>query len=173
MSFREIENKLKQVQDNTSARVLKVLAVETEKSVRKNFDVGGRPPWEPSNRAKKFRKKNPNAASNKSAKTLIKRGYLKNVTAYADTAANRVVLVIDPRARAYWEIHNKGGTIQISPRKLKIKKSGRGFASSKHKHVKTVETKSYTINIPKREFLNIPPEDHDRIISQVGKVVKL
>lgn len=177
MSFQEIEKKFREAGRNISNKALKVLAIEGERSFRKNFDEGGRPvKWEPSKRVQSFGKKNPDADVNKSAKTLVLRGYLKNITGVPDTTQNKVVFIIDPRARLYAKIHNEGGNIIIRQRKVKMRTTTTGakrFASSTHKKTTEHEAKAHTIKIPKREFFIIPKEDYPRILNAVSKVAKV
>jgi phage gpG-like protein len=163
MGIEQIKNIIGGLEKTIRVKALKVLAVEAEISVRKNFDVGGRPAWLPSKKSKR----------NKNTKTLVISGALKNVSAISD--AEGVKLVIDPRARAYAEIHQFGGVINRAAGKVKLRKTARGnrFASSKHKRFKEVARKAYQINIPARPYLNIPQEDYPRILESVKMAITL
>lgn len=157
--FKEIENYLNQVFNQIKGKALKALAVEAEKSIKMNFESGGRPQaWQPRKRiSKKQRGRN----------LLVVSGNLSNVTADIDEANSRVVLKPNPLARAYARIHQEGGTINMPARELKYRKKRSGqsvIAGRKHKKItKIVQTKPYQITIPARPYLVIPPQDFERI----------
>lgn len=168
----DFENKLNNFVGKTPETVVKVLAVEWEKTVRKNFDAGGRPQkWEPRKRISKRQK---------GTNILVITGALKNYRAIIDHSSHTISLTPDPRARAYAKIHNEGGEINVPARQIrhrvKTYKSGRKrtvFASAKHKNAKSTMTKAYKIVIPKRHHTNIPPEDRDRIIKTIKQALNL
>lgn len=167
--FKEIENNLNQIFKEIKGRALKALTVEAEKSIKMNFESGGRPEkWQPRKRVSKRQK---------GRKLLVISGNLSNVTAEVDEANSRVVLKPNPLARAYARIHQEGGTINMPARELKFRKKRTGqsvFTSRIHKKAtKTVQTKPYKITIPARPYLVIPPQDFERIKSAVAKSMKL
>ena len=165
--FSGIEQKLKGVLTSVTRNTLLILATEAERSIDKNFEVGGRPAWKPSKKSKK----------NKGTKTLVISGALRNVRADVKEAEGLVVVTIDPRARAYAEIQQNGGTIQVKggKRKMENRKDKRTvFVSSKRKSgFKEVTTKAHTITIPPRPYLVIPPEDFPEIIGRIVSRVKI
>lgn len=170
--FDDITNKLNAMNARLKPAVLNVFAIEWEKSVRKNFEAGGRPDkWKP---RKKISKKQ------KGTNILVIRGALKNYRATVEEASSRVILTADPRARQYAQIHNEGGVINIPSRTVKHRvkkyKDGRKrtvFASSKHKKFTETQTKAYSITIPKREHTNIPEMDKSRILNAVKQLIKI
>jgi phage gpG-like protein len=167
MNATELKKVLDEVVPKIRAGVVKVAAVEWRKTVHKNFTSKGRPAWPV---RKKISKKQ------RGTNILVISGALKNVSTVPDIAAGKVTLHADPRAKAYAKIHNEGGRIDMPPRELKFRKSkGRTvFASSQHKKVtKKTTSKAYTINIPKREFTNIPAEDFPRWVETMKRVIKL
>lgn len=171
MEFKDLENKMVGLVSQIQSGTLKVLAVEWRRSVTKNFQSGGRPAWQA---------RSPIYARSKRAKgTKIMKisGALMNVNTDIDIGQSAVKLMMDPRAKAYAKVHNEGGTINMPPRKLKFRKSKSGrtvFAGSKHKKIiKTTTSKAYTVNMPKREFTNIPQEDFPRIVSAIKQQLKL
>lgn len=153
MSPEEVKPYLERVVGEKLNRGLTVLEIEAQKSIKKNFEAGGRPPWPPSKK--------------RSGKTLIVSGNLSNVLTVRSEADRSVTLITNPLARAYARIHQEGGTIHRPARPLKFRqkkyKDGRVrtvFASSKHKKItKVTMTKAYTITIPPRPYMVIPMED--------------
>lgn len=167
--FSQIEGRLTIVFGYIQTRAKKILCIEAEKSVQKNFDVGGRPKWAPRKHISK---------KQRGTNILVIRGALRNVRALETETG--IVLVTDPRARAYSQIHNEGGVINMPGRALKLRKKKYGettrtvFASSKHKRIyKVVDVKPYKIEMPKREFLVIPPEDYPGIINAIKEGIRL
>ena len=163
-----LENIKKSVQ-TVKAGALKVLAVEAERSIRKNFDAGGRPKWQARKRISKRQK---------GTNILVISGAMKNVLASVD--GDRVTVRVSPTARDYAEIQNSGGTINMPARAIKFreKKNAGGtrtvFASSRHKKItKQVTTKPYAIKIPARPFMVIPAEDYTRILNAIKSQIKL
>lgn len=162
----------KYLTDQVKQRVqlaLGVIETYAPKSIKKNFEVGGRPPWKPSKKSGK----------NKGTKTLVITGTLSNVSATRNEADLSVTLSVDPRARAYARIHQEGGTINMPARQLKFRekkyKSGQTrtvFASKKHKRIKMERTtKPYIIKMPPRPFMVIPDEDVGKIINEINKKI--
>ena len=163
-----LENIKKSVQ-TVKAGALKVLAVEAERSIRKNFDEGGRPKWTPRKRISKRQK---------GTNILVISGAMKNVIATAEN--DKVVVRVNPLAREYAAIQNFGGVINMPARTIKFreKKNAGGkrtvFASSRHKKItKQVTTKPYAIKIPARPFMVIPAEDYTRILNAIKSQIKL
>ena len=107
---------------------------------------------------------------------MVISGALSNVNTVPDLVANKVTLTADPRARAYAKIHNEGGTIEMPPREVKFRKKGKRtvFAGSRHKKTtKTTTTAAYVINMPKREFTNVPRADFPRWVDTIKRTIKL
>ncbi len=167
-----IMSRLNEINSNLKPAVLNVFAVEWEKSIRANFVAGGRPgKWKPRRKISKRQK---------GTNLLVISGALKNYRATVELSGSRVILVSDPRAREYAEIHDKGGVIQIPSRVIRhrVKRYKDGsrrtvFAGSRHKKFTETQTKSYSIIIPKREHTNIPESDIPRILNAVKQVIKL
>lgn len=149
--------------------ILHIFGIEWERTVRRNFEVGGRPKWTPRKRISK---------KQKGRNILVISGALKNYKASTD--GTNVVLVPDPRARDYAAIHNKGGVINIPARTQKFRKvkteSGKTrsvFASRRHKRFEEKQIKAYQIKMPKREQTNIPQEDIPRWVQAIKQFIKL
>lgn len=166
--FKDIEQKLNQVFNEIKGRALKALAIETEKSVKMNFEAGGRPKWQPRKRITK---------KQRGRKLLVVSGNLSNVTAEVDEPNSRVVIKPNPLAAAYARIHHEGGIINMPARQLKYRKKRSGqsvLAGRKHKKItKVVQAKPYQITIPARPYLVIPPQDFERIKSAVARAMKI
>lgn len=146
--------------------ILKVSAVEWERSVRMNFEASGRPEkWAPRKHTNK---------KQKGRKILVISGALKNYRAIV--RENEVVMAADPRARAYSKIHNEGGVINVPERKRKFRKNKAGksvFASKKHKNTEEKTIRAHTITIPQRMHTNIPKSDLPRWINTFKQFLKL
>jgi phage gpG-like protein len=168
MSLAEIENNLKRFVDTAKPKILNVIAIECERTIKRNFEAGGRPAWAPRKRISKRQK---------GTNILVISGALKNYHCVADTGSSLVRAIADPRARAYARIHNEGGVINIPSRAVKLRKNKSGrtvFASSRHKRiVKETQTKAYEITIPKREHTNIPAEDLPRWYNSIKQALQL
>lgn len=157
-----LEDSIKQIR----SRALSIIEIEAKKSIKKNFQAGGRPnKWKPSKKNKKTR----------GTKTLVVSGNLSNVSAVKNVEAGTVTLRSNPLAKAYARIHQEGGRINHPSRPVKHRrtKSGRTvFASSRHKRItgKTM-TKPYTVRMPARPYMVIPESDirkWTRLIVGVG-----
>lgn len=164
--IREIDKAVETVKRSALA----ILEVEAVKSVKRNFEEGGRPKWEPSVKRGKL----------KGTRTLVVTGNLSNITAKTDTTRGVVMLQSNPASRAYARIQHEGGTINMPARTVKHRKVSAGknkgrsvFASSRHKKTTQTQTKPYTIKIPARPFMTIPPEDWDRIVNKISTQIKL
>ena len=162
-----IENKLRQIIATVKSGALKVLAIEAERSIRKNFDAGGRPQWQQRKRISKRQK---------GTNILVITGNMKNVIATAE--GDRVVVRVNPLAREYAAIQNFGGVINVPAREMKFrqsKKTGKTvFASSRHKKItKTATAKAHSIKIPARPYMVIPTQDYDRILNAIKTQIKL
>lgn len=157
-NFVQLSAKLRQEIKVIKIKAVKILAIESEKSIRMNFDAGGRPtPWTPRKTVSKRQR---------GRKLLVISGALKNVSARPDTVNLKVELTTDPRASAYAATHQFGAKIQKPAGTMRFKPGG-GFASKKHKRTITKETKAATIEIPARPFMIIPPQDYPRIIRMI------
>lgn len=139
-------------------KALKIIEIEAVKSIKKNFEVGGRPsPWVKSKKSKKHR----------GTKTLVISGQLSNVTGIRDESEGSVTLSTNPLTRAYARIHQEGGTINFPARMLRFRKktyknktSRIVFAGAKHKRiVKKTMGKAHTVIIKPRPYMVIPDED--------------
>lgn len=165
-----VEDVKKYLTDQVKQRVqiaLSVIETCAPKSIKKNFEAGGRPSWKPSKKRGK----------NKGTKTLVITGTLSNVSATRNDAGLSVTLSVDPRARAYARIHQEGGTIHMPARQLKFRekkyKSGQTrtvFASKKHKRIKMERTtKPYLIKMPARPYMVIPDEDVRAMVNEIER----
>lgn len=160
--FSGIEAKLRAVFGDVQGKAKKILAIEAEKSIQRNFDAKGRPAWTPP-----------------APHNLVIRGALRNVRAVEFDGG--IYLTVDARSRAYARIQNEGGVINMPARKIKFrkikisdKKYRTVFASSKHKRItKVTEARAYKIKIPARPFLRIPQEDYAGIINAIKEGIKL
>ncbi len=164
----DVQNFLSQQISEFKRKALLVLKEEAVRSVRRNFEAGGRPQWIRSKKKGKL----------KGTKTLIVSGTLMNVSTQSNEAELSVTVSTDPRASAYAKIQNEGGTINMPARQMKLRKkkykngsTRTVFASTKHKKI-TMETtsKPTTIKIPARPFLVIPQEDIDRMRQKISQI---
>lgn len=170
MTADEINNKIIGYIKQVKERSLKRIELESLSSIRKNFEAGGRPRWEPSIKKGK----------NKGTKTLVVSGNLSNVGSDIDYAGSQVILKSNPFARPYARIHQEGGTInrKASTQARRTKRDGRSvFASKKRDFGKAGKvdvsfSKPYQIKIPPRPYLVIPPEDFGRILNAVASDIK-
>ena len=174
MSWDQIKNNFDKSLPSIQKSILNVLATEGEKSIHKNFEVGGRPtPWKKSKKPKRLR--------TGSEKTLVVWGNLSNILVQPNPDASGVKFLTNPLARAYARIHQEGGTINHPGGRRKLKKVKPGdktkrtvFAKAGAKRfVKEVDIKPYKITIPPRPYLVIPPEDYPGILKAVQQIVKL
>ncbi len=166
----EVINRINKEVEKIKKQSLAILKIEAVKSVKRNFEEGGRPKWEPSVKRGKL----------KGTKTLVVTGTLSNVTAKTDTARGVVTLQSNPGSRAYAKIQHEGGTINMPARTAKRRKVTAGknkgksvFASSRHKKTTESQTKPYSIKIPARPFMTVPSEDWEIIINKISTVIKL
>jgi phage gpG-like protein len=156
--------------DQIKRKALIVIEAEALKSVRTNFEQGGRPKWIPSRKSGKT----------KGTKTLVVSGNLSNIGSEIDIAGSKVTLMPNPLARVYARIQHEGGTISMKPRTMarRTKKDGRSVFASKNRELKRAKqidvsfSKAYTIKIPARPYLIIPPEDYPRIVESVIRAVE-
>ncbi len=134
------------------------------KSIHRNFEVGGRPPWMPSQRAKKT-----------GDKTLIKTRQLMNsftIDAYQD----RVEVGTN---KEYAAAQNFGANINHPARErtmfFKKYKSGekkgltRFSKESKASYGRRVAGRAYTIHIPPRPFMMVQDEDWPAMTLKLGQ----
>lgn len=175
MNEKELKIYLEKKVADVKAKALAVLEVEAPKSIRKNFQQGGRPEkWKPvKKKPKKYR----------GTKTLVQRGNLMKVSAVKSVEDTSVTLMANPLTRAYARIQHEGGTINMPARKIKfrvkkykdagtvLRRSKRTvFASSKIKRVKFERAvRPYVIKIPARPFMVIPDEDLMRIVRIINR----
>lgn len=177
MNFAEVKAAIDKAIPEITRGVVKACAIEWRKTVHKNFESKGRPSW-PSRKKISKRQRGTNI--------LVISGALKNVSTVPDLTLNKVTLSADPRAKAYAQIQNEGGTIDMPAREIRFRNKrtgGKGedgksttrsvFASSKQKASKTVMGKAYSIRIPARQFTNVPQEDFPRWVSTMKKIIKL
>lgn len=169
MSLQNIISNLNKVTGEVKKRAMAVLEVEAVKSVKKNFEQGGRPDrWIPTKKRGKA----------KGTKTLVISGTMSDITAEADMSKGTVTLITNPGARAYAKIQHEGGTINMPSRLVKHRKVTKGknrgksvFTSGSGKKTTETHTKPYQIVIPARPFMLIPPEDFSKIIERVKSAV--
>ncbi len=147
-------------------KALSILAVEAGKSIRRNFEQGGRPEaWKPSIKKGKL----------KGTKTLVVTGNLSNVGVTVDQSKSQVIITTNPLSRAYARIQQEGGVINMPERTMKFRKkhykngtSRTVFASSKHTRITAVkEFKPYKINIPARPYMIIPQTDLEAMTEKI------
>lgn len=170
-SIPEIQNTLNKVIRDIKVKGLKAIEIEAVKSIRKNFEVGGRPKWIPSKKSGKM----------KGTKTLQVTGALSEISAVRNDSQGTVELSTSPDTRAYARIHQEGGTINMPARTMarRTKKDGRSVFASKNrdtgkrKKVDVSFSTGYTIKIPARPYMVIPPEDHSEILEQVKKAIDM
>lgn len=170
MTADQINNKIQEFITKAKAVSLKRIELEALNSIRKNFEAGGRPKWQPSVKKGKT----------KGTKTLVVSGNLSNVGSNIDYSGSQVVLTSNPLARPYARIHQEGGTInrKASTQARRTKRDGRSvFASKKRDTGKANKvdvsfSKPYQIKIPPRPYLIIPPEDYERILKAVATEIK-
>lgn len=154
----EVKQFLNDAYDQYRKRALTIIEIEAQRSIKKNFEVGGRPtPWKPSKKNKKTR----------GTKTLVVSGALSSPSAVRDDAEGSVTLITNPLTRAYARIHQEGGTIYHPGRHLRFRvktykdKSKRTvFAGVKHKRLSKITwSQPYTVVMPARPYMVIPQED--------------
>jgi phage gpG-like protein len=151
-------------------RALTILEVAALRSIKKNFEMAGRPKWDTSSRY--MRKK-----LARGGKPLVKTGNLSNVLAVSNEAELSVTLMSNPLARAYARIHQEGGTISHPAHTLRFRvKRYKGgakrtvFASDKHKRIsKETVSKPYVIHMKARPYMVIPPDDLSAIAQKIQK----
>jgi phage gpG-like protein len=165
----EIKKYLQEAVEKVKAKALAILEVEAVKSIKKNFQHGGRPEkWKP---VKKKPKKY------KGTKVLVNSGNLSNVSAVKNEADTSVTLISNPLTKAYARVHQEGALIHHPGRQLKFRrkkyKTGEVrtvFASSKNKRIsKVVKGKPYVVKIPARPFMIVPEEDLRKIVRIINK----
>lgn len=170
MTAEEAGRRIEDYIDQIKRKALIVIEAEALKSVRTNFEQGGRPKWIPSRKSGKT----------KGTKTLVVSGNLSNIGSEIDIAGSKVTLMPNPLARVYARIQHEGGTISMKPRTMarRTKKDGRSVFASKNRELKRAKqidvsfSKAYTIKIPARPYLIIPPEDYPRIVESVIRAVE-
>ena len=170
MIVEEINRKIQDYILKIKDRSLKRIEVEALASIRKNFEIGGRPRWQPSIKKGKA----------KGTKTLVVSGNLSNVGSNIDHSAGQVILTSNPAARAYARIQQEGGTINRKggSQARRTKRDGRSVFASKRRDtgkankVDVSFSKPYQIKIPARPYLVIPPEDYERILKAVAADIK-
>lgn len=146
---------------------MKSLAIQGEISIRANFDAGGRPPWTPRKHISKRQR---------GTNILVISGHMKNVSGTVNLGESCVPLKTDPRARPYARIQQEGGIIQMPARTLRFRRTkGRLlFAGARHKRIeKETVSHPYTITIPARPYMIIPPEDFPRITTAIQTAAKV
>lgn len=166
----EINNKLQEYIAKAKVVSLKRIELEALSSIRKNFEVGGRPKWQPSIKKGKV----------KGTKTLVVSGNLSNVGSNVDNAGSQVIITSNPLARPYARIQQEGGTInrRAITQARRSKRDGRSVFASKRrdtgksKKVDVSFSKAYQIKIPARPYLVIPLEDSGRILKAVESDIK-
>ena len=170
LSVKEVIDKINKEVEKIRKQGLAILESEAVKSVKRNFEEGGRPKWEPSVKRGNL----------KGTNTLVVTGTLSNISAKTDSARGIVTIQSNPASRAYAKIQHEGGTIFMPARTVKRRKVTAGknkgksvFASKRHKKTTETQTKPYKIKIPARPFMTVPSEDWGRIINKISTVIKL
>lgn len=159
-------------------RALTIVEIEAQRSIKKNFEVGGRPSWIPSKKKGRYSKSGNRfifRSGGMSQRTLVMSGALSSPSAVRDDDEGSVTLITNPLTRAYARIHQEGGTIHHPSRPVRFRvktykdKSSRTvFASAKHKKIsKVTMTKSYTVTMPARPYMVIPDEDISMWIKRI------
>ncbi len=170
MDVSEVNARIEKAIEEIKRTALIVIEAEALKSGRSNFEQGGRPKWIPSKKSGKT----------KGTKTLVVSGNMSNIGSEVDFAGSKVTLMPNPLARVYARIQHEGGTISMKPRTMarRTKKDGRSVFASKNRELKRAKqidvsfSKAYTIRIPARPYLVIPPEDYPRIVESVIRAVE-
>ena len=170
MTLEQITANLTKLTGDIKKKAVAVIEVEAVKSIKKNFEVGGRPAWKPSIKRGKL----------KGTKTLVVSGALSDVSASADPSAGTVTITANPASRAYAKIQNEGGEINMPSRAVRRRTATKGknkgktvFASSRHKKATETRTKAYKIVIPARPFMVIPPEDIEGIKNKIKSAINI
>ncbi len=171
MSFDNINNvraKLLVLQSEIKRKVLKVLQIESKKSVDKNFEEGGRPnKW----KTKTF--------DDKRAILTGKSGALQiRTTAVINEAEGKIVIV---NKLPYGRIQNEGGKI-VKTAKMRAFFWAMYYAAGGGKKGvepsgeaviwRSMALSGKDIEIPKREYLVIPSSDFPRILNSCERVIK-
>jgi phage gpG-like protein len=168
MQPEQVGNYLKEQIGEKVKRALTILEVAAVKSIKKNFEAGGRPPW-PAWAPSTARRKKGNA------RLLVVSGNLSNVVTVRNEAERSITLSSNPLARAYARIHQEGGIIHHPARTLRFRRTKTGrtvFASSRHKRiVKQTTSKPYVVKIPARPYMVIPQEDLNAIAQKIQQEI--
>jgi phage gpG-like protein len=101
MNGNEIKKYVETALEEFKSKALAIMEVEAIKSIKKNFDEGGRPKWIPSKKKGKA----------KGTKTLVITGQLKNVIATSNLSESSVTISTHPETRAYARIHHFNSTL--------------------------------------------------------------
>lgn len=171
MTPEEISNKINMILERVKVQAVKVLCIEGEKSIKMNFEAGGRP--------EKWAARKRESKKQKGRKLLVITGRLSNVR--GKELKDSAQFITDARARDYARLQNEGGVINMPARIYKFRdkrnKSGKTvsvFAGESHKRIrKETRGKPYRITIPKREFMVIPQSDFQRILNQLKAGIKI
>ncbi len=152
------------VRTNNLKPAMGIIGNIVRKSIHRNFEVGGRPPWIPSQRAKKT-----------GDKTLIKTRQLMN-SFTIDAFRDRVEVGTNKK---YAAIQHFGGDINHPARErtmfFRKYKSGerkgltRFSKESKAGYGMKVPGRAYTIHIPARPFMMVQDEDWPEMTQRLGK----
>jgi phage gpG-like protein len=168
MEIRDVEKKLLDVirSITQSPAVKNALEMEAIQSIQRNFEQGGRPErWTPSKK--------------KEGKTLIESGQLSQITAESESTTTGLIVTLRPgvNAKTYARIHQEGGTINRKARNYRFRQNASGrtvFAKNKHKRISKETTgAAYSISIPPRPYMIIPPEDFPLILNAVSRAINL
>jgi phage gpG-like protein len=155
---------IKSFKEPLKRSIQKVLAP----SFTKNFDSGGRPPWEPLSAATiEVRER---LRSRGGTSPLIKTGQLRrtmgqfNIWTVNETSA---ILGALPQSVWYGALHQAGYS---SGRKAKSTGSiGRGIGMSTYKGIEGRKLGAREVNIPQRQFVLLQPEDTAGITEEFSK----
>lgn len=139
-------------------------------SIIRNFEVGGRPDkWKPSGRSSETHKSSYDNRS-RSGKTLVDTGTLRNSIQVKIQGSKLVA----GTPVVYAKIHDQGGrinkTASVRSHTRRITQAFGHPISAKNITV-SAHTRKMNINIPKREFLKVQPDDYNYFLDTIRKEV--
>lgn len=164
MNSGDFNKKVTEIVNNIRAEASEVLKTEGIYSVKKNFDMGGRPTaWVPSKKLKSAK-----LMAKYGNKTLKNSGALMSVSGDADRERGKVKIFPSSAAKDYAYIHQFGGVINrrggarpVRNNRYAKEKWAKG---RKKGSIGVRYHKAYSITIPARPHLLIPVSDYSRIL---------
>lgn len=161
MSLESIQNNFQNLSEDLRKKILNVLSIEADKSIKSNFAEQGRPAkWIPKRRS-----------DGRSILTGRTGRLQRTINVQVDYNNNRIKIGSN---LIYAKVHQEGAIINMPARTLKFRKSPKTgkLQFTKGKSSKTIQTRAYRISIPSRPFLAIPESDFQRIQNSLKGILK-